>query len=110
MEVAQGLVKTGARMLIERLWRNPKTTLLGLILISLCFLLVFFEKATLTEVCTFNGWSIRSTISKRPERWQRHQAVSSHVSKSKKRGKHSKSASSNKASKNYKKPYASQGR
>jgi hypothetical protein len=32
------------------------------------------------------------------------------ISKSKKRGKHSKSASSNKASKNYKKPYASQGR
>jgi hypothetical protein len=31
------------------------------------------------------------------------QATSSHVSKSKKRGKHSKSASSNKASKNYKK-------
>jgi hypothetical protein len=40
-------------MLIERLFRNPKTTLLGLILISLCFVLVFFEKATLTEVSAF---------------------------------------------------------
>jgi hypothetical protein len=37
-------------MLIERLFRNPKTTLLGLILISLCFLLVFLERASLTEV------------------------------------------------------------
>jgi hypothetical protein len=43
----------GTRMLIERLFRNPKTTLLGLILISLCFLLVFLEKASLTEVSTF---------------------------------------------------------
>jgi len=38
------------------------------------------------------------------------QAVVKYVSKSKKRGKHSKSASSNKASKNYVKPYKSQGR
>jgi hypothetical protein len=38
------------------------------------------------------------------------QSATNHVSKSKKRGKHSKSASSNKQSKNYKKPYASQGR
>ena len=40
-------------MLIERLFRNPKTTLLGLILISLCFLLVFLERASLSEVSTF---------------------------------------------------------
>lgn len=38
------------------------------------------------------------------------QAISKHVSKSKKRGKHSKSASGNKASKNYKKAYVGQGR
>ena len=37
-------------------------------------------------------------------------AVANYVSKSKKRGKHAKSASSNKASKNYSKPYNSQGR
>lgn len=37
-------------------------------------------------------------------------AVARYVSKSKKRGKHSKSASTNKASKNYSKPYNSQGR
>jgi hypothetical protein len=41
---------------------------------------------------------------------KKQQAVSNHVSKSKKRGKHSKSASSNKASKNYKKGYVRQGR
>ena len=38
------------------------------------------------------------------------QSATRHVSKSKKRGKHSKSASGNKASKNYSKPYKSQGR
>ena len=37
-------------------------------------------------------------------------AVARYVSKSKKRRKHSKSSSSNKASKNYSKPYNSQGR
>jgi hypothetical protein len=38
------------------------------------------------------------------------QVASNHVSKSKKRGKHSKSASNNKRSKNYKKAYVGQGR
>ena len=38
------------------------------------------------------------------------QSVSSYVSKSKKRGNHSKQESANKASKNYKKPYKGQGR
>jgi hypothetical protein len=38
------------------------------------------------------------------------QAVSQHKSNSKKRGKHSKSASDNKASKNYEKSYKGQGR
>jgi hypothetical protein len=38
------------------------------------------------------------------------QAATGYVSKSKKRGKHSKSASANKASKNYKKPYKGQGK
>ena len=36
--------------------------------------------------------------------------ASNYVSKSRKRGKHSKSASSNKRSKNYAKPYGGQGR
>lgn len=40
-------------MLIERIWKDPKTTLLGLIIIGLCFVLVFFEKASLTEVSAF---------------------------------------------------------
>ena len=40
-------------MLIERIFRNPKTTLLGLLIIALCFVLVFYEKATLTEMSAF---------------------------------------------------------
>ena len=46
------MIKTSA-MLIERIWKDPKTTLLGLIIIGLCFVLVFFEKASLTEVSAF---------------------------------------------------------
>lgn len=38
------------------------------------------------------------------------QQISAYRSKSKKRGKHSKKESNNKASKNYKKPYSSQGK
>jgi len=38
------------------------------------------------------------------------QTATSYISKSKKRGLHSKSASANKASKNYSKPYKGQGR
>jgi hypothetical protein len=41
------------KVLIERIFGNPKTTLLGLIIIGLCFVLVFYEKATLTEVSAF---------------------------------------------------------
>jgi len=40
-------------MIIERLFRNPKTTILGLLILGLCFVLVFYEKATLTEVSAF---------------------------------------------------------
>ena len=40
-------------MIIERIWKDPKTTLLGLIIIGLCFVLVFYEKASLTEVSAF---------------------------------------------------------
>ena len=40
-------------MLIERLFKNPKTTILGLLIIGLCFVLVFYEKASLTEVSAF---------------------------------------------------------
>ena len=40
-------------MIIERIWKDPKTTLLGLIIIGLCFVLVFFEKSSLTEVSAF---------------------------------------------------------
>ena len=40
-------------MIIERLFKNPKTTILGLLILGLCFVLVFYEKATLTEVSAF---------------------------------------------------------
>ncbi len=40
-------------MIIERIWKDPKTTILGLIMIALGFLLVFYEKATLTELTAF---------------------------------------------------------
>ena len=40
-------------MLIERIWKDPKTTVLGLLIVGLCFVLVFFEKSTLTEVSGF---------------------------------------------------------
>jgi hypothetical protein len=40
-------------VLIERIFGNPKTTLLGLIIIGLCFVLVWAGRASLTEVSTF---------------------------------------------------------
>jgi len=40
-------------MLIERIFKNPKTTILGLLIIGLCFVLVWAERATLTEVSAF---------------------------------------------------------
>ena len=40
-------------MIIERIWRDPKTTILGLIIIGLCFVLVFYEKSSLMEVSSF---------------------------------------------------------
>jgi Na+/alanine symporter len=40
-------------MLIERIFGNPKTTILGLLIIALCFVLVWGGRATLTEVSTF---------------------------------------------------------
>ena len=46
-------MKRLAKMLIERIWKDPKTTVLGLLIVGLCFVLVFFEKATLTEVSAF---------------------------------------------------------
>lgn len=40
-------------MLIERIFKNWKTTLLGLAMIVACFVLVFLEKATLSEASMF---------------------------------------------------------
>jgi Flp pilus assembly protein protease CpaA len=38
---------------IERIFRNRKTTILGLLILIISFILVWFEKATLTEVSLF---------------------------------------------------------
>jgi hypothetical protein len=40
-------------LLIERIFKNWKTTLLGLAMIIACFVLVFIEKASLTEASVF---------------------------------------------------------
>jgi hypothetical protein len=40
-------------LLIERIFKNWKTTLLGLAMIVACFVLVFIEKASLTEASVF---------------------------------------------------------
>lgn len=39
--------------LIERLFFSWKTTIIGMSILAVCFLLVFLEKASLTEVSTF---------------------------------------------------------
>ncbi len=39
--------------MISRIFRNPKTTVIGLILISFGGILVWFEKASLTEFSAF---------------------------------------------------------
>jgi hypothetical protein len=50
MEVAQGLSQ---RKVIDRLFRNWKTTLIGSVVMVICFLFVWFGKATLTELGLF---------------------------------------------------------
>ena len=39
--------------MIDRIFRNPKTTVIGLILISFGGILVWYEKASLTEFSAF---------------------------------------------------------
>ena len=39
--------------MIDRLFRNLKTTFLGLIVLLVCFIFVWFGKATLTELGVF---------------------------------------------------------
>lgn len=39
--------------MIDRLFRNYKTTLLGIFVMLVSFILVWFDKATLTEVSLF---------------------------------------------------------
>lgn len=37
----------------ERIFKNWKTTVFGILLLAVCFVLVWFEKATLSEVGGF---------------------------------------------------------
>ena len=46
-------VGTEILRMINRIFRNPKTTVIGLILISFGGILVWFEKASLTEFSAF---------------------------------------------------------
>lgn len=39
--------------MIERLFRNPKTTIIGLLVLVVSFLFVWFGKATLSELGVF---------------------------------------------------------
>ena len=39
--------------MIDRILKNWKTTVLGLAILITCFILVFMEKSTLTEVSVF---------------------------------------------------------
>jgi hypothetical protein len=39
--------------MIDRLFRNPKTTIIGLLVLVVSFLFVWFGKSTLTEVGLF---------------------------------------------------------
>lgn len=41
------------KKMIDRIFKNKKTTVLGLITIAVSFVFVWFEKATLTEVSVF---------------------------------------------------------
>jgi hypothetical protein len=49
--------------MIDRIFRNPKTTVIGLILISFGGILVWYEKASLTEFSAFlmGGFALMMT-------------------------------------------------
>ena len=53
--------------MIERIFQNTKTTLLGLGLIIVGVVLVWFEKATLTEVSLFSGSGLVAIFAKDPK-------------------------------------------
>ena len=53
--------------MINRLFRNYKTTLLGLVVLGLTFLFVWFDKATLTEVSLFITGGVALLFMRDPE-------------------------------------------
>jgi hypothetical protein len=57
--------------MIERLFRNPKTTIIGSIMMVVAFVFVWFGKATLTEVSAFIMGGFALLFFKDPtERWR----------------------------------------
>lgn len=50
--------------MIDRIFRNPKTTLIGLILMAIGLVFVWFEKATLTEYGAFLAGGFALMMSK----------------------------------------------
>jgi hypothetical protein len=57
--------------MIERLFRNPKTTIIGLAVMVVSFAFVWFGKSTLTEVSAFIMGGLHCYFSKTPtKRWR----------------------------------------
>jgi hypothetical protein len=58
--------------MIDRLFRNPKTTIIGLAVLVVSFAFVWFGKSTLTEVGIFIMGGFRIVIFQRPRqnRWR----------------------------------------
>ena len=53
--------------MIDRIFRNKKTTIIGIIIMVLSFVFVWFEKATLTEVSVFLTGGFAMLFMKDPE-------------------------------------------
>ena len=54
--------------MIERLFRNPKTTIIGLLVLVVSFLFVWFGKATLTELGIFISGGFALLFLKDPDK------------------------------------------
>jgi len=53
--------------MIDRIFRNYKTTIFGLIILAICFLFVWFKKATLTEISLFLSGGFAMLFMKDPK-------------------------------------------
>ncbi len=53
--------------MIDRIFKNLKTSLTGIFILIICFTLVYFGKATLTEVSAFLGMAFTLLFVKDPK-------------------------------------------